>query len=329
MANIIKRITKRLKYTYNTFINDLPFSHKLAFYRLVDDLAHRIGLNNLAQKAHSKKEKAISDYLKKYLRDIIDLTNNTKSNGCYSENAPIWVCWWTGEEDAPQIVKKCIQSIRLNSNGHKVLLINKSNFCDYLDIPDYILEKVNSQKMCIANFSDYLRFSLLEKYGGLWLDATIYVSDTISDSYFTTPYFTCKSEVDYECRYISRLRWTAFVQGGFIKSPLFTFMKRSLEKYWSEHNSAIDYLLVDYLIELAYVNCPKIKDLIDNVPLNNLHRDDLQSAMNNAMPAEIFNEIIQNDTLLYKLSWREEYKTRTNENKETIYSFFLNFSEHI
>ena len=45
--------------------------------------------------------------------------------------------------------------------------------------------------------------------------------------------------------------------------------------------------------------------------------------MNNALPATEFNSIIKDDTILYKLSWRETYKEINSEGKDTVYKHFL------
>lgn len=86
---------------------------------------------------------------------------------------------------------------------------------------------------------------------------------------------------------------------------------------------AIDYLLVDYLIEIAYSNLTNVRKSIDRIPENNPHRDDLQAAMNAALPAEDFDRVIQEDTVLYKLSWRESYSPVTADGKPSVYARFL------
>jgi hypothetical protein len=45
--------------------------------------------------------------------------------------------------------------------------------------------------------------------------------------------------------------------------------------------------------------------------------------MNAALPASQIDRIIQPDTVLYKLSWREKYKTHTENGKESVYGAFL------
>ncbi len=320
---LFKKTVKFVKRIINNFRNDFKFSKKLAFYRLSGDLLTKLNLNKLTKSAYKAKDECILAYLKSSLSSVIDKINDNTTNGIYVDNAPIWVCWWTGEETAPPLVKRCIRSIRENAGKHPVNFIDQNNYSDYLDIPDYIINKVEANQICLANFSDYLRVSLIDKFGGLWIDATIFVSDVIPEKYFSLPFFTCKSPEE-ECGYISRMRWTAFVVGGWKNNVFFNYMQEMFTTYWLYHDSSIDYLLVDYLIELAYSEIPYIKNLINNVPINNTHRDNLQDAMYKALPGDMFNSVLDNDTILYKLSWRESFPTESSNKKESLYSYFIN-----
>lgn len=322
MADLAARIGKRIRSTCTAFRSDCGFSPYYACLRVADELGGRIGLRKLSANAHEKKDRWILQYLKKDLAAVIEKYATAQDADKFRPDAPIWVCWWTGEETAPALVKQCIASIRSHAGEHPVHLITRENFGTYLDIPDYILDKVQSGQMCIANFSDYLRFSLLAQYGGLWLDATIFCAAPLPEDLFRAPLFTCKSPAR-DCAYISRYRWTSFCFGGHQGGLLFRFMRDAFDLYWQNNPQSIDYLLVDYLIETAYCEIPAVRALLDAVPYNNLHRDDLQAAMNAALPASEFQNVIHPDTVLYKLSWREQYQSITPDGQESIYSFFL------
>lgn len=323
MADLYARVKKRCKATADNWKNDRQFSSKLAMLRFADDIGGRLGLCGLSARAHKQKDEFILAHLKNLLAPIIERYKNDTYQGEEPKDpAPIWVCWWSGEESAPALVRQCIKSIRKNAGCHPVNLIDEKNYAEYLSIPEYILQKVKSGRMCIANFSDYLRVSLLSTYGGIWLDATIFCSRTIPEQYFEMPLFTCKSE-PVECRYLSKFRWTSFCIGGNKGHVFYRFFKAALETYWQHEQSSIDYLLVDYIIETAYRNIPVVNDDMDAVPLNNLRRDNLQAAMNAALPAEMFWNVVKEDTVLYKLSWRENYSEKTLDGEPTVYDYFL------
>lgn len=321
MAKLWKRISRRIQITISAFRNDCRFSLKLAVYRMLDDLCWRFGPKKVAEFFHRKKDEWIMAFLKRELKDVVNAFKEDTDLGQSQENAPIWVCWWTGEETAPALVKQCIRSIRTNAGGHPVHLITKQNYEDYLEIPATILDKVNNGEMCVANFSDYLRFSLLAKHGGFWLDATIFCADSI-DNFWGDSLFTCKGKTG-DSMYISDYKWTGFCIGGNRGHVLFRFMSNALQAYWSKKKSAVDYLLVDYTLNLGYSTIGTIKQSIDEIPDNNIRRDDLQAAMNRAAGADEWEQIVQPDTVFYKLSWRETYTETTSAGEESIYGYFL------
>jgi hypothetical protein len=171
--------------------------------------------------------------------------------------------------------------------------------------------------------ADYIRVSLLSLYGGIWLDVTIFCSAELPAGFWSLPFFTCKSKESESCRYISQMRWTTFVLGGWQNNVVYRYLKQAFERYWSINSNAVDYLFFDYIIELGYRKIPAVRKMIDAVPYNNLHRDDLQAAMNAALPAEQWKNIVNTNTVLYKLSWRETYSPKTADGKDSIFTYFL------
>lgn len=87
----------------------------------------------------------------------------------------IWVFWWQGELAMPPVIKECYKSILRNCNGRTVVLLDQNNFKDYITLPDYILRKFYEGVISKTHFSDILRVGLLKEYGGMWIDAAIFV----------------------------------------------------------------------------------------------------------------------------------------------------------
>lgn len=275
MKTLTSRIKRRVLLLINNFKSDCAFSILYALLRVMDELCGRVHLNKLSNIAHEKKDKWILNYLERQLSDLIQKYKNIDDIGVFEENAPVWVCWWTGVEMAPDLVKQCIKSIRKQTGSHPVHVIDQNSYSVYIDIPDYMMHKVKNGQMGIAHLSDYIRVSLLEKYGGLWLDSTIFCASSLPESYFELPFFTCKSNPT-SCGYLSQMRWTTFVLGGWRGNVFYRFIKEAFEEYWSQEQAAVDYLFFDYLIEVARCEIPAISMFLKKVPNNNLHRDDLQ-----------------------------------------------------
>ena len=100
---------------------------------------------------------------------------------------PIWLFWNTGLEQAPEIVKTCYQSIKKYA-GRQVVLLTENNVQNYINMPDYLNEKLKSGVLPLAIYTDLMRVALLEHYGGTWMDATILLTDEIPQEILIIPY---------------------------------------------------------------------------------------------------------------------------------------------
>ena len=88
---------------------------------------------------------------------------------------PIWCCWWQGEAQMPELVKMCHARLKqvIPASKAELHLITLDNYRDYVQLPEHIIKKFENKIITMTTMSDVLRFALLEKYGGYWLDATV------------------------------------------------------------------------------------------------------------------------------------------------------------
>lgn len=89
----------------------------------------------------------------------------------------IWQYWGQGFENLPAELKQCIDSVDKWKGDYSVIRLDDSSIEYYLDLPLYIQEA--KQYMSRAHFSDLLRVCLLSLYGGIWMDASIYMSGPV------------------------------------------------------------------------------------------------------------------------------------------------------
>lgn len=52
--------------------------------------------------------------------------------------------WWQGYNNAPNLVKACINSVKINNKNHNVIIITQENFKDYVMLPNFILKKLKT-----------------------------------------------------------------------------------------------------------------------------------------------------------------------------------------
>ena len=231
----------------------------------------------------------------------------------------IWIFWWQGYKNAPEIVKKCISSAEKNAGTHPVILLTKENWQEYAYIPEYITRKVETGAISLTHFSDILRMVLLAEHGGLWLDATIFVSKEIPEYCFSLPYFS----IHYKnpASRIAKGKWTVFCQAGQKKSIIHSFCRDIFFSYLKKYNKLIDYFLFDYVMLAGYNNIPAFKKLVDSIPFNNQGVKELDRHFNDEFSRELFSSVLEN-SVFFKLNWKREYKEKT-DGKQTIYSWFM------
>lgn len=270
-----------------------------------------------------KQHLLITNKLKSEFSEVLEKYRDYECDTHYDPNAPVWVSWLQGYEDAPAVVKKCVDSIR-KSTSHPVIFLTNDNISEYVDIPEYIFTKHKKGIITNAQFSDILRMSLLSQKGGLWIDATIFIPKEIPESVFKEPFYTCKRNLRANYLYVSKYRWTSFLNGCQKGCIIQKAMCDLFLAYWKEKNYLIDYLLVDYFMLVVYESFPQAKKLIDELPYNNSQIDDLQNIMNDCYDAEVYHKLINSeDTYLFKLSWRMGFKEKTEEGKLTHYGSFI------
>lgn len=99
----------------------------------------------------------------------------------------IFIYWNQGYENAPLLVKKCIESIISFNRDKQVIILDKFNLHKYITLPERIIDLHNTGTIKEAQFSDIIRINLLLRYGGFWFDATIYQSAKV-------PTFICEKD---------------------------------------------------------------------------------------------------------------------------------------
>lgn len=93
----------------------------------------------------------------------------------------IWQYWAQGYDQVPEIVRQCLDSVDRWAADYTIIRLSDANVSDYLDIPGFVQQK--RAVFSVAHFSDLLRLMLLKAYGGVWLDATVFLSGPIPAEY--------------------------------------------------------------------------------------------------------------------------------------------------
>lgn len=246
------------------------------------------------------------------IKNISEESPSTIENSC-----PIWVCWWQGEESAPEIIKACISSIRKHCGNHSVNVITWDNYSQYVEIPDAIVKRYQNGNIMPAHMADLLRCKLLTKYGGIWCDASIFMTDDIDEQIFDYSFYTIKHGLE-NCQELelepSKCYWRIFFMGTGKGNPLVRICGDILERMLSEEKPIINYWAMDYIILMLYRKIPMIKEMIDVVPYNNQMPYRLSGKLGYKDSETLWGEICGAQSI-HKLSWKIEIPNET----DTVY----------
>lgn len=274
-------------------------------------------------KAYIKAQKAVYRYLDRKYGSCVEQRGAEGSRGVQVENAPIWVFWWQGMQDAPYIIKSCIMNIQKNAGNHPVHIVDCNNYREFAQIPEHIERKVQSGKMSLTHFSDYLRMNLLANHGGLWIDGSIFVKTEIDRAVFEQPLWTMRNP-GQDPTNISNWNWTIGVLGGWKDHVLFHSVSEVLSRYWNEHDLVADYFMMDCIMKIVYDKNPAVRHDIDAVVPNNDRFYWLQERANQELDLASYQEELKSETWLYKISWKGEYVAETPEGSDTFYAQWRN-----
>lgn len=251
--------------------------------------------------------------VERYAKSVI---NNKTCPKVAPKDYQIFYGWLQGEENLSVLARCCYNSLKKNAGAYKVTFIDEKNYSDYVDIPQYIFDKYKAGKMKPAHFADVIRINLLERYGGLWLDSTILVTEPLENhkKLLKLPFFTQKfiheKSNDHPitkkfAAYTSYARWGTFIQGtSVIHNPFYAFVKDFLNEYWRDFDEVIDYVLMDYVFDLAYDGIPAFKKELDDCPINNENVWTLSPYLNTPYENFQYDKILKG-TFLFKFSSRK------------------------
>lgn len=194
------------------------------------------------------KKKIEKKYKNTFNNDPAGLQFNDKKY----EN-PVWVYWKQGENNMPKIVRRCIQSIKTYVKD-QVILLTDENISDYIQFPDYINEKLLSGTMSIAAYSDLLRFSLLEHYGGTWIDSTVFLTGPLPNYITDSDLFAYQDRFGLIENPALMSIWILHCRSG---NKVIRQTRNLAFEYWKKHSHVMEYLSSNIILTIVLENNPE------------------------------------------------------------------------
>lgn len=201
---------------------------------------------------------AIPRYLKRYVHpdSVADLPA-VKDDA----HEKVFAMWLQGEDRAPDLVKSCIRSMRRNF-AQEVLVLDEKSLFNYIELPDFIMDKRKNGQIANAHFADVARIELLHNHGGFWLDATGFASSPIPRQIVDEDFFV----------YLAGTVGApySFIQNCFIRgrrqSYLLDAWRAVVHEFWKNEPREFDYFMHQLMFKALVQNDPRARELWARVP---------------------------------------------------------------
>lgn len=226
------------------------------------------------------------------------------------KNTKIWFCWLQGIEDAPDMVKVCLESQK-RIFGDRVVVLDDKNYKQWVEVPEYVERKYRKGLVPGALFSDILRLELLIRHGGMWIDSTVLVMPN-EESYKGLSIEEIEKSDLFVFRYfksgkvLGMSNWLIHAKVG---NPLLKDILNMLLAYWKDYDCTIEY----YIFHLFFsVVAKRYPEMILKMPKGNsfhaiMLRDRLAMDYNDSW----WNELTQH-VCFHKLNYRLEANSNSN-----------------
>jgi len=223
------------------------------------------------QSGDTKKNKPKSELLKarmltryftrKYLPSV---TCSTATQSTVVEKETIWQFWDNPVGKAtPSIVTASIESVKRFKGDFDHKILDNSTIGNYSDLPGYVFDRLKNGRISYAHFADLLRLNLLKNHGGIWMDATLYMTNFVPKYIIDRDFFVFLTGKLTHFPY-------SFMQNFFIRAKKGSFLCEAWHQmcveYWKKEFRVIDYFQHQLMFKSLILNHPIAQKLFDEMP---------------------------------------------------------------
>lgn len=206
---------------------------------------------------YSYEPKIVSALKKKYVplmqEKLSQYEQHTET--CNRSNV-VWFCWLQGIGSAPPIVKVCYRSLCRNLVGKEIRVIDEGNRRELVQLPDFIERRYEKGQIPHALFSDLLRLELLIKYGGSWIDATVFCSTPdYHREFLDADLFFYQYARPDDRKYAGISNW--FIT-ACSNNPLLMTLRDMLYAYWRDFDCVVEYFIFHRFFDMIAESMPEV-----------------------------------------------------------------------
>jgi hypothetical protein len=221
-------------------------------------------------------------------------------------------------EQAPEIVQQCVASVQHYMPNYDVHVLTAENIFKYVSLPEHIVKKYQKGTITFTHFSDILRTALLVQRGGIWMDATVLLTDAIPAYMADAPLFFLQKSVLSSMPHAGS-SWLLAAQKG---NPVLRRVSDLLYAYWKRENKLRDYFLFHIFLYLVLThNMQGAEALKAMTYVPNVDAHTLQFRLFESYSPSGWEQVTTRSAI-HKLTWKFNHN-ETLDKKGTYYDYIL------
>lgn len=229
----------------------------------------------------------------------------------------LFIYWEQGWDDAPYICKICLKSWeKYNKNDWNIIKLDANNINEYITMEDIIPNYWNIET--IAFRSDLLRLNLLNKYNGVWADATTFCTKPLNTWIHQYKDFFAFHKPS-KTKQMSN--WFLFSNK---KNYIMNTLTQNLNRYWTNRNSNNNYFIFHDIFNNLYDIDSKFNnqwDKVHHISAHIPHKLKYKDKHQEHVPDDKKQHIITIQSPMYKLDHTETSSNLMQNSKNNVFYF--------
>ena len=175
-------------------------------------------------------------YLRKYVNRACKQT--PKAETAAEPLMTIWQYWESKDGTIPPLVQACLNSVDKYKGNQKRILLTPENVREYVVIPEIFWKLKEKGIIKTAFFSDILRTCLLIQHGGIWIDATVLLTEELPNYITEADLFVFQNDLKID---LDGLNMASYFISAKPDNVILKQTLEALKYYWKENRFLINY----------------------------------------------------------------------------------------
>jgi hypothetical protein len=235
---------------------------------------------------------------------VISSKNNDKAIERGGFNKTIYILWFQGFHQAPEVVHWCVQSWKYYNPTWTLVLLDHSNIHQYISSSEMKKKMPNKANMIPSHVSDVIRLLLLGKYGGVWADSTVFCNRPLDDWLYG-------QNISAGFFAFSRPGPDRMLSSWFLYSAKQDYLvdqwANATIHYFATHKQAEHYFILHYLFQDLYdhdIQFQSIWKQVPQIPVPGGPHLFLERGYTSPLTKDVIQAVNSKAIPVYKLSWK-------------------------